>query len=66
MTDESVFALRFEKVLVAHHSPQNDCSADEGDVLYPPVQRSYQEHASEWLLISCARLTRARLQIRMV
>ena len=39
MTDESLFALRFENVLVAHHSPQNDCFADEGNVLYPPVPR---------------------------
>jgi hypothetical protein len=39
MSDNSILTLQFQRVLVAHHSPQNNCFAAEGDVLYPPVSK---------------------------
>ena len=38
--DENVAAQRFHKLLVARNSPQNECFAEEGDVLYPPVSNT--------------------------
>lgn len=37
MTDQKTATQRFQKLLVARYSPQNECFAQEGDTLYAPV-----------------------------
>jgi hypothetical protein len=37
VTDQKTAAPRFQKVLMARYSPQNECFAGEGDVLYAPA-----------------------------
>src|SRR2546422_2537209 len=37
MTADEILDQQFHKILVARHSPQNSCFADECDVLFPPL-----------------------------
>ena len=47
---EDQLVRRFDKILVARHSPQNDCCAAEGDLLYPPVSKkeSHARHGDKY------------------
>ena len=40
MTDQRIATQRFQKVLVARYSPQNECFAGEGEGLYAPASAS--------------------------
>lgn len=40
---KGVLDQKFQKILVARHSPKNECFANEGDILFAPIAESGPE-----------------------